>query len=178
MNYILILKFDTKCVLKWLLISINVMSRSREYENVTATYIRRSKIPSHSTGKNQSKKVRGALYIPTYVYNYKVIIRCDTILQEYFITDRRKCENTKRNIIMNSTKEAHELQKEYSRDKQRAWKKNALDGLPRIHTSAAHLWSATERIHKLQAPESGHEDPGDSEAPQWAVWWMPSGVQE
>jgi len=26
-------------------------------------------------------KVRGALYIPTYEYNYKVITECDTILQ-------------------------------------------------------------------------------------------------
>jgi len=25
-------------------------------------------------------KVRGALYIPTYEYNYRVITRCDTIL--------------------------------------------------------------------------------------------------
>jgi len=32
-------------------------------------------------------KVRDALYIPTYKYNYKVIIGCDTILQEYYITD-------------------------------------------------------------------------------------------
>ena len=52
-------------------------------------------------------KVRGALYIPIYEYNYKVITGCDTILQEYYITDRRKCENTKRYTIMNSTKDAH-----------------------------------------------------------------------
>ena len=49
----------------------------------TETYIRRSKIPSHnalniSTGKNQSTEVHGALYIPTYEYNYKVITGCDT----------------------------------------------------------------------------------------------------
>ena len=41
-------------------------------------------------------KVRGALYIPTYEYNYKVITGCDTILKEYYITDTRKCKNTKR----------------------------------------------------------------------------------
>jgi len=64
---------------------------------------------SISTGKNQSTKVRGALYIPTYEYNYKVIIECDAILQEYYITDRHKCKNTKRYTIMNSTKDAHEL---------------------------------------------------------------------
>jgi len=48
---------------------------------------------SISTGKNQSTEARGALYIPIYEYNYKVIIRCDTILKEYYITDRRNCEN-------------------------------------------------------------------------------------
>ena len=32
---------------------------------------------SISVGKNQSRK-RGALYILTYEYNYKVIIKCDT----------------------------------------------------------------------------------------------------
>jgi len=41
---------------------------------------------SISTGKNQSTKLRGALYIPTYEYDYKVITGCDTILQEYYIT--------------------------------------------------------------------------------------------
>jgi len=38
------------------------------------------------TCKNQSTKVRGTLYIPTYEYNYKVITGRDTILQEYYIT--------------------------------------------------------------------------------------------
>jgi len=41
---------------------------------------------SISTGKNQSTKIRDALYIPIYEYNYKVITGCDTILQEYYIT--------------------------------------------------------------------------------------------
>jgi len=36
-------------------------------------------------------KVCGALYILTYKYNYKVITGCDIILQEYYITVRRKC---------------------------------------------------------------------------------------
>ena len=75
---------------------------------------------SISVGKNQSRKVRGTLYILTYEYNYKVITRCDTILQEYYITDRRKYENTKRYTIMNSTKDDHELQKKNSRDEQGA----------------------------------------------------------
>jgi len=38
---------------------------------------------SISTGKNQSTKTHGALYIPIYEYNYKVIIGCDIILQEH-----------------------------------------------------------------------------------------------
>jgi len=56
------------------------------------------------------------LYIPTYEYNYKVIIGCDAILQEYYITDRCKCENIRRYTIMNNIKDAHELQKENSGD--------------------------------------------------------------
>jgi len=56
-------------------------------------------------------KVHGALYIPTYEYNYKVITGCGTILEEYYITDKRKYENTKRYTNMNYTKDAHELQK-------------------------------------------------------------------
>jgi len=63
-------------------------------------------------------KVHGALYILTYEYNYKVIRGCDTILHEYYITNRRKCENTKRYTMMNNAKHAHELQKKNSRDEQ------------------------------------------------------------
>ena len=92
-----------------------------------------------STGKNQSTKVRGVLYILTYEYNYKVITGCDTILQEYQITNRRKCENTKRYTSINSTKDAHELQKKKSGDEQGAWKDGAPDGLPMIHAFSAHL---------------------------------------
>ena len=59
-----------------------------------------------------------ALYIPTYEYNYKVITRYDTILQEYYITDRLNCENIKRYTNMNSTNGTHELQQENSRVEQ------------------------------------------------------------
>jgi len=71
---------------------------------------------SINTCKNQSTKVCSALYILTYEYNYKVITGCNTILKEYYIIDKRKCENSKRYTIMNNTKGAHELQKENSRD--------------------------------------------------------------
>ena len=46
-----------------------------------------------------------------------------------------------------------------------AWKDMASDGLLEIHTTAAPLWSATGRIHKLQALRPGHEDLGESELP-------------
>ena len=48
-------------------------------------------------------EARGALYILTYEYNYKVITRCDTILHENYITDMCNYENTKRYSSMNST---------------------------------------------------------------------------
>ena len=61
------------------------MPRIPGYEDVTATYIRRSEIPSriyakHQYNKNKSTEARCALYILIYEYNYKVIIRYDTIL--------------------------------------------------------------------------------------------------
>ena len=77
---------------------------SQKYPHVYTLSIR--------TSKNQSTEARGALYIPTYEYNYKVIIRCDTILHEYYITDRCNCENTRRYTSMNSTKGAHEFAEE------------------------------------------------------------------
>ena len=88
-------------------------------------------------------KVCSALYIPTYEYNYKVITGCDTILQEYYITDRPNCEY-KRDIQLWIVKnDAHELQKENSRDEQGVWKDRALDGQLLIHdTTAAQLWSS------------------------------------
>ena len=78
-------------------------------------------------------KVRGALYVLTYEYNYKIITGCGTILQEYYITDRRKYENIKRYTIMNSIKCAHELQKdnpEMSRGPERI---GTRTDLPLIH---------------------------------------------
>ena len=80
----------------------------------------------------------------------------------------RKCENTKKYTIKNYTKGAHKSQRENSRTEQGAWKDGASDGLQMIHASIVPLWSATERIHKLQAPRSGHKDQGESELPyEW-----------
>ena len=94
---------------------------------------------SISTGKNQSLKIRGALYIPTYEYNYKVIPKCATILQEYYIIDSRNCENTKRCTSMNCTKGAHEPRNGNSRAEQGPWKDRVSYGLPMIHATAALL---------------------------------------
>ena len=123
---------------------------------------------SISTGKNQSLKIRGALQIPTYEYNYKVITGCDTILQEYYITDRHKCENIKRYTIKNCIKGAHESQRENSRAEQgglEGWgfKRSANNSRFRCVT----LISNWEK-NKLLALRSGHEDPGELELPnEW-----------
>jgi len=53
-----------------------------------------------------------------------------------------------------------------------AWKDGALDDLLEIHATAALLWSSTGRIHTLQAPKPGHEDPEESELP--GEWWCKS----
>jgi len=45
---------------------------------------------SISTGRNQSMKVCGVYIFQQKEYNYKVITRCDIILQAYYITDRHK----------------------------------------------------------------------------------------
>ena len=79
-------------------------------------YIRRLKVLhvytlSISTDKNQSTEASGALYIPTHGYNYKVITRGDPILHEYYTTDMRNCEITKRCTRMNSIKGTHEFTK-------------------------------------------------------------------
>ena len=55
------------------------------------------------------------------------------------------------------------LQKENSRGAQGAWKDRAADGLLEIHATATLLRSATGRIHTLQAPKPGHENPEESE---------------
>jgi len=158
------------------------MPWSRAYEDVTVTYIHRSKMPSHIYVKHQYKHELELentwcnIHFNIWV-NYKVITGCDTILQGYYITDRRKCKNTKRFTIINSTKGTL-VKKQDSRDEQGGWKDGAPDGLPMINTSAPHLWSTTGRIHKLQTLGSGHEDPGEWDTPQRVVWWMPTDVQE
>jgi len=106
------------------------MPRSRGYRDVTVMYDVGQKhthiyMLSISTDKNQSAKVRGTLYIPTYEYNYKVITGYVIILQEYYVTDRRKCENTKKYTIMNGTKGAHSYKKKTQETSKKAWKDRA-----------------------------------------------------
>ena len=50
-------------------------------------------------------------------------------------------------------KEARSHSKRTLEPNKGAWKDGALDGLLEIHATAAPLWSATGRIHMLQAPE-------------------------
>jgi len=99
-----------------------------------------------STGKNQSAKIRGALYITTYEYNYNVITGCDTILQEYYITNRDNCESTKRYTIMNNTKSAYVLQKKNLRYEQGAGRMGPQTGQLLIHDATASL-SDDQEVH-------------------------------
>jgi len=71
-------------------------------------------------------------------------------------------------------KRCSRVTKEMSRDKQEAWKKRTRDGLLEIHAFTVPLWSATQRIHKLQAPGYGRADPGKSELSN--EWWGESQV--
>ena len=69
--------------------------RSRGYGDVTATYIRRSEIPSRIYAKHQYREESECgstvvIYIPTEKYKYMVITESDTILQEYYITKKYK----------------------------------------------------------------------------------------
>ena len=62
-----------------------VTPRSRGYGDVTATYIRRSEIPSHIYAKHQYRQESECgstvvIYIPTEKYKYMVITEGDTIL--------------------------------------------------------------------------------------------------
>ena len=92
---------------------------------------------SISTVKNQSSKIRDALYIPTCKYNYKFITGWDTILQEYYITDRRNYENTKRYTNMNSIKGAHEFTEGKLERCAGGWKDRVSDGQPMIYATSA-----------------------------------------
>ena len=59
---------------------------------------------SISTSKNQSSKIHGALYIPTYEYNYKVITRCDKYYKNITSPIGANARIQRGYIIMNSTK--------------------------------------------------------------------------
>ena len=136
-------------------------------------YIRRSKIPSHiyvsiSTCKNQRTKARGALYISTYEYNYKVITGCDRILQEYYITDMCNAGFQRDIQVWTIQKELMSYRRKNSRDEQGAWKYRASDGMSLIHAFTTYLWSATGRIHKLQSSEIWLWGPEESKLPnEW-----------
>ena len=92
-----------------------------------------------STSKNQSTNVHGALYIPTNEYNYKFIIGCDTILQEYYITDMAQMRKHKEIYNNERYKRRSRVIKEKLESQAGASKERTLDGLPMIHASAVHL---------------------------------------
>ena len=121
-----------------------VTPRFHGYGDVTATYIRKSKyLPvytlSISTDKNQSTEANGTLYVPTYIYNYRIITRVITILHEYHITNAQMREY-KRYTYMNSIRER-------SRD---SWR-----------TTLPLRYSDQQRRNPY-APIPGHENPGES----------------
>ena len=70
---------------------------------------------------------------------------------------------------MNSTKNAHELQKKNSRDEQGAWKDRVSDWstVDPGHYRCATL--ITRKSITVQALGSGYGDPGESETPQRVV---------
>jgi len=108
----------------------------------------------------------GALYFPTYEYNYKVIIGHDIILQEYYTIDRRKYENKKRYTSINSTKSAYELQKENLRGEQGVWKNGVSDRStadPRYHRCVTLI---TRKSTAVQTLRSEHAGQGESELPK------------
>ena len=68
-----------------------VTPRSCGYGDVTATYIRRSEIPSRIYAKHQYRQEseygsKWCIIHSTHEYNYKVITRGDPILHKYYIT--------------------------------------------------------------------------------------------
>jgi len=88
----------------------------------------------------------GALYIPTYEYNYKVITGCDTILQEYYITNMAQLQKYKEIYNYELYKRRSRVIKKNSSAEQGAWKDRASYNLSMIHAFTAHLWSATGKI--------------------------------
>ena len=69
--------------------------RSRGYGDATATYIRRSEIPSRIYAKHQYRQESECgsivvIYIPIEKYKHMVITESDTILQGYYITKKNK----------------------------------------------------------------------------------------
>jgi len=101
---------------------------------------------SINTGKNQSTEVRGALYIPTYDYNYKVITRGDTYYKN--ITSPTGANTRIQGDIQVWTvqMEAQSHNRKTLKPSRKAWKDGASNGLSEIYASVAPLWSATGRI--------------------------------
>jgi len=118
---------------------------------------------SISTCMNQSTNIRGVLYIPIEEYNYKIITGYNIILQGYNIINRRKVRITRRYTSMNSTKDAHKLQKETQVPNKGPERKD----LERFTADPLCYHCATLINRKsitVQAPRSRHAGPGESES--------------
>ena len=116
---------------------------------------------SISIGKNQSTKVRGASYILTYEYNCKVITGCDTILQEYYITD---------NAQLQKYKEMYKYEQYKGRSRVTTEKLESrtegLEGKDSGRSADDPCYCCATLINKQknsQAPSSGHKDLRESE---------------
>jgi len=83
------------------------MPRSHGYGDITATYIRRSDIPSRIYVKHQYRQESeyGSTVV-IYIFKYTVIAKHDTINQEYKITKKHKSrmDNTKYGKVLTSSK--------------------------------------------------------------------------
>ena len=73
---------------------------------------------------------------------------------EYYITDRRKCENTKRYTSMNSIKDAHKLQKR--KLKSLVGDLEGKDSGRSVDDPRFHCASLISKQENPQALESGH----------------------
>ena len=158
--------------------SKTVTPRSGGYGDVTVTYIRRSEIPSRIYAKHQYRQeseygstwciIHSNTWVQLQSYHRKWS-NITIILHHQYCAIAR----IQRMVwVWTVQKVAQSHNRKTQEPNKGAWKDGALDGLLEIHATAAPLWSATGRIHKLQAPKPGHEDPEESELPD--EWWCES----
>jgi len=129
---------------------------------------------SISTGKNQSKKVYGALYIPTYEYNYKFITGYDTILQEYYITNANA--RIQRDIQLWIVQKVLMSYKKKTQETSMGPGRTAPRIVNRWSTILPCPTLITRKSITVQTSRSGHVDPGELKTLQWVARWVPSAL--